>query len=324
MADSILVTGGAGFIGSHLVERLLKRGKTVFVVDDLSTGSLDNLAEVRHHESLHLIVDSILNHPMMNDTVGQVEQVVHLAAAVGVRKIIESPVETITTNVRGTEIVLDCCHEHGTPLYVASTSEIYGKGGDKLHEEHDRIMGSTTHRRWSYACTKALDEFLALAYAQEKGLPVILGRFFNTVGPRQTGEWGMVVPTFVSQALAGEPITVYGTGEQQRSFCHVEDSVRAVLGLLEAPEALGEVYNIGNERELTIRALAERVRERVGSDSEIVTVPYDEAYGEGFEDMERRQPDTAKIRGLLGWEPERSMDEIIDDVVEYYRVKVTS
>ena len=322
MAESILVTGGAGFIGSHLVERLLERGKTVFVVDDLSTGSLDNLAEIRHHPSLHLIIDSILNWPMMNDTVSQVEQVVHLAAAVGVRKIIEAPVETITTNVRGTEIVLDCCHEHGTPLYVASTSEIYGKGGDKLDEEHDRIMGSTTHRRWSYACTKALDEFLALAYHHEKGLPVILGRFFNTVGPRQTGEWGMVVPTFVTQALAGEPITVYGTGEQQRSFCHVEDSVRAVLGLLEAPEARGEVYNIGNEHEITIHALAERVRERVGSDSEIVTVPYDEAYGEGFEDMERRQPDTAKIKGLLGWEPERSMDEIIDDVVEYYRVRV--
>ena len=324
MADTILVTGGAGFIGSHLVERLLEQGKTVFVVDDLSTGSLDNLAGVRQHTSLHVIVDSILNHPMMDDTVGQVDQVVHLAAAVGVRKIIDFPVETITTNVRGTEIVLDVCHKHGTPLYIASTSEIYGKGGDRLHEEHDRVMGSTTHRRWSYACTKALDEFLALAYSHEKGLPVILGRFFNTVGPRQTGEWGMVVPTFVNQALAGEPITVYGTGEQQRSFCHVDDSVRAVLGLLDAPEALGQVYNIGNEHEITIRALAERVRERVGSSSEIVVVPYEEAYGEGFEDMERRQPDTAKIRGLLGWEPEKAMDEIIDDVVEFYRLKAAT
>ena len=216
-------------------------------------------------------------------------------------------------------VVLDCCDKHETPLYLASTSEIYGKAGDQLDEEHDRVMGSTAHRRWSYACTKALDEFLALAYHQEKGLPVILGRFFNTVGPRQSGEWGMVVPTFVTQALAGDPITVYGSGDQQRSFCHVDDTVRAVLGLLDAPDAVGEAFNIGNEQEITIMELAELVKDRVGSASEIVVVPYHEAYGEGFEDMERRQPDIGKIRGLLGWEPEKSIDRIIDDVVAYYR-----
>ena len=319
MADSILVTGGAGFIRSHIVEQLLADGKKVFIVDDLSTGRLDNLAAVREHPDLHLIIDSITNWPMMNDTVEQVDQVIHLAAAVGVKKIIEEPVETITTNVRGTEIVLDCCHKHGKPLYAASTSEIYGKAGVGLHEEHDRIMGSTTHRRWAYACTKVLDEFLALAYHHDKGLPVVIGRFFNTVGPRQTGTWGMVLPTFVTQALEGEPITVYGTGEQMRSFCHVNDSIRGVLGLMDTEAAIGEVYNIGNEHEITIMELAERVKEKAGSNSEIVTVSYEEAYGEGFEDMERRQPDTGKIRGLLGWETEHTMDDIIDDVIRYYR-----
>ena len=217
----ILVTGGSGFIGSHLVERLLDRGDEVYVVDDLSTGRLDNLSAVRQHSDLHLNVDTILNHPMMDETVAKCDQVIHLAAAVGVRKIIERPVETITTNVRGTEIILDCCHRHEVPLFLASTSEIYGKAGRKLHEEHDRIMGSSTHRRWAYACTKVLDEFLALAYHHEKGLPVIIARFFNTVGPRQAGQWGMVLPNFVASAIRGDAIQVFGTGEQLRSFCHV-------------------------------------------------------------------------------------------------------
>ena len=319
-----LVTGGAGFIGSHLVERLLARGDDVYVVDDLSTGTLSNLDAVRHHERLHLNVDSIMNWPMMNETVAKVDQVVHLAAAVGVRKIIEKPVETITTNVRGTEIVLDCCDRQGKPLFVASTSEIYGKAGEKLHEENDRVMGSTSHRRWAYACTKTLDEFLALAYYHERGLPVILGRFFNTVGPRQSGEWGMVLPNFVGRALRGEPIQVFGDGRQRRCFCLVHDTVRAVMGLMTHEKSWGLAFNIGAEEEITMLGLAERVKERVGSASPVELIPYAEAYGEGFEDMERRQPDITRIHSLLGWRPEHTLDQIIDATAEYMRAAVSA
>jgi len=315
----VLVTGGAGFIGSHLVERLLERGDEVWVVDDLSTGSLANLDVVRHHPRLHVTVDSIMNWPMMDETVAKVDQVVHLAAAVGVRKVIEKPVETITTNVRGTEIVLDCCDRHGTPLLIASTSEIYGKAGEKLREDNDRVMGSTTHRRWAYACTKALDEFLALAYHHERGLPVILGRFFNTVGPRQTGQWGMVLPNFVGEALRGAPIKVFGDGRQRRCFCLVHDTVRAVIGLLGCERAWGHPFNIGSEQEITMLDLARRVKERTHSTSPIEMVPYHVAYGEGFEDMERRQPDTTKIRELIGWRAEHPLDEIIDVTADYMR-----
>ena len=315
----ILVTGGSGFIGSHLVERLLDRGDEVFVVDDLSTGRLDNLSAVRHHSDLHLNVDTILNHPMMDETVAKCDQVIHLAAAVGVRKIMERPVETITTNVRGTEIILDCCDRHGVPLFLASTSEIYGKAGKDLHEEHDRVMGSSTHRRWAYACTKVLDEFLALAYHHEKGLPVIIGRFFNTVGPRQAGQWGMVLPNFVASAIRGDAIKVFGTGEQLRSFCHVQDTIRAVEGLVGCDEAWGQVFNIGHEHETTIRALAERVKELAGSESAIELVSYEEAYGEGFEDMERRQPNTTRIRELIGWVPENDLDTIVQSTVDHTR-----
>ena len=315
----ILVTGGSGFIGSHLVERLLDRGDEVFVVDDLSTGRLDNLSAVRQHSDLHLNDDTILNHPMMDETVAKCDQVIHLAAAVGVRKIMERPVETITTNVRGTEIILDCCDRHGVPLFLASTSEIYGKAGKDLHEEHDRVMGSSTHRRWAYACTKVLDEFLALAYHHEKGLPVIIGRFFNTVGPRQAGQWGMVLPNFVASAIRGDAIKVFGTGEQLRSFCHVQDTIRAVEGLVGCDEAWGQVFNIGHEHETTIRALAERVKELAGSESAIELVSYEEAYGEGFEDMERRQPNTARIRELIGWVPENDLDTIVQSTVDHTR-----
>ena len=324
MAQSILVTGGAGFIGSHLVERLLDRGDVVYVVDDLSTGSLANLKAVRGHSNLHLIVDTIMNYPMMNETIGQVDQVIHLAAAVGVRKILDEPVETITTKVRGTEIVLDCCHEHGTRLFVASTSEIYGKTGDQLHEAHERVLGPTSLRRWAYACTKTLDESLALAYHEDKGLAVVVGGFFNTVGPRQSGHWGMVVPSFARQALEGEAITVYGSGRQRRCFLHVQDCVDAVLGLVSEPEAVGQVFNIGHEEEITIRALAEMVKERAGSDSEVRLIPYKDAYGEGFEDMDRRQPDTTKLRTLLGWEPSRSVEATVDEFLAYHREVVTA
>ncbi len=321
MPRTTLVTGGAGFIGSHLVESLLRQGEDVFVLDDLSTGRIDNLAAVRTHPRLHVIVDSIMNWPVMHDVAASVDRVIHLAAAVGVRKIMDEPVATITTNVRGTEIVLDICHRMNLPLFVASTSEIYGKAGVALHEDHDRIMGSTTLRRWAYACTKALDEFLALAYHQERELPVVIGRFFNTVGPRQRGRWGMVLPTFVGQALKGEPVTVYGTGQQRRSFIHVADAVRAVEGLMEKEEALGQVFNIGREEELSILGLAERVIERTGSSSPIRLVQYAEAYGEGFEDMERRQPDTEKLGRLMDWSPERGVDEMIDQVAEDLRTR---
>jgi len=319
MSEPVLVTGGAGFIGSHLVERLLGEGREVYVVDDLSTGRLDNLRAVRSHPRLHVTVDSVLNFPMLNTVMGRVREVVHLAAVVGVKRVLEEPVTTITTNVRGTEIILDLCNRHHTKLFIASTSEIYGKGGEQLHEDHDRVMGSVRNWRWAYACTKEMDEFLSVAYHEERGLPVIIGRLFNTVGPRQTGQWGMVLPTFVRQALADEPITVFGDGLQRRCFCHVQDTVDAIVRLMGAESAIGDIFNIGVEEEITMLDLADRVKRRVGSSSEVTLVPYEVAYGGGFEDMERRQPAIDKIHAAVGWKPTRSLDNIIDESIDYHK-----
>ena len=319
MKDPVLVTGGAGFIGSHLVERLLDQGRHVWVVDDLSTGRIENLDAVRHDPRLHLIVDSILHYPILSEVMARVKEVVHLAAVVGVKRVLEEPVTTITTNVRGTEIILDLCNKYRAKLFVASTSEIYGKGGEKLNEDHDRVMGSVRNWRWSYACTKEMDEFLSVAYQEERGLPVIIGRLFNVVGPRQTGDYGMVLPTFVRQALSDLPITVYGDGTQRRCFCHVADVVDAIERLMAAEHAVGGIFNIGVEDEITMLDLARKVKERVGSASEIQLIPYQVAYGGGFEDMERRQPDIGRIRDAVGWQPTRSLDDIIDETIAFHR-----
>ena len=317
--DPVLVTGGAGFIGSHLVERLLRDGRHVWVVDDLSTGRMENLAAVRDDPNLHLIVDSILNYPMLSEIMARVREVIHLAAVVGVKRVLEEPVTTITTNVRGTEIMLDLCNKYRTKVFVASTSEIYGKGGDKLDEDHDRIMGSVRNWRWAYACTKEMDEFLSVAYHAERGVPVVIGRLFNIVGPRQTGQYGMVLPTFVRQALNGEPLTVHGDGSQRRCFCHVTDTVDAILRLMSSDAAVGGIFNIGVEEEISMLDLAHKINARCGSRSEIRLVPYEQAYGVGFEDMERRQPDISRIVATVGWRPTRSLDAIIDETVEYHR-----
>jgi len=319
MPEPVLVTGGAGFIGSHVVERLLGEDRHVYVLDDLSTGRLDNLCAVQSHPKLHVIVDSVLNYPMLDEVIARVREVVHLAAVVGVKRVLEQPVATITTNVRGTEIMLDLCNRHRTKLFIASTSEIYGKGGEQLDEDHDRVMGSVRNWRWAYACTKEMDEFLAIAYHAEHGLPIIIGRLFNIVGPRQTGEYGMVLPTLVGQVLAGEDLTVYGDGEQRRCFCHVEDTVDAIVGLMECDAAVGDIFNIGVEEEITIRALAEKVIERTASPSQVRLIPYQDAYGIGFEDMDCRQPDIAKIQRVAGWRPSHSLDDIIDETIAYHR-----
>ena len=316
----ILITGGAGFIGSHLAEALLESGHEVFVLDDLSTGCIDNIAHLKGHARFHYTIDSVFNESLVAELVDRAAVIFHLAAAVGVRLIVQEPVHTIETNVHGTEVILRHASKKKKLVFIASTSEVYGKSIDvPFRETADLVLGATTRHRWAYACSKALDEFLALAHWKERQLPVVIVRFFNTVGPRQTGQYGMVVPTFVRQALAGEPITVFGDGTQSRSFTYVGDVVGALLKLMVEPKAIGEVFNIGNIEEVTMHQLAERVKAITGSASPIVTIPYEEAYEAGFEDMPRRVPELSKIHALIGYQPAVGLDEIIRRVVASQR-----
>jgi len=315
-----LITGGAGFIGSHLAEALLAAGHQVFVIDNLSTGSIQNIEPLKAHAAFKYVVGDITNEPLLAELVDDCDVVFHLAAAVGVKLIVEEPVRTIETNVHGTEVVLKHANKKKKLVIFASTSEVYGKSTDvPFHEDADLVLGPTPKHRWAYACSKAIDEFLALAYWKERKLPVVIVRFFNTVGPRQTGRYGMVIPNFVRQALAGQPITVHGDGSQTRSFCHVRDVVGALLRLMDEPRAVGEVFNVGNSQEISIMALAERVRALTASRSPIVTIPYDQAYESGFEDMPRRVPDLTKIHGLVGYEPRTDLDAILADVIDDFR-----
>lgn len=316
----VLITGGAGFIGSHLAEALLDRGDEVFVLDNLSTGSIDNIQHLKAHPRFHYTIDTVTNEPLLAEMIDRCEIVVHLAAAVGVKLIVEAPVHTIETNVHGTEVVLKLANKKKKLVLIASTSEVYGKSADvPFTEDADLVLGPTVKHRWAYACSKMIDEFLALAYWKERKLPVIIVRLFNTVGPRQTGQYGMVIPTFVRQALAGHPITVHGDGTQSRSFTYVGDVVRAMVALMNEPAAVGQVFNIGHGQEISIDALAARIKTLTGSESPIVRVPYEQAYEAGFEDMPRRVPDISKIRALVGYEPAVELDETLTRVIDFFR-----
>lgn len=319
---SSLITGGAGFIGSHLAEELLNRGEEVYMIDDLSTGSIENIDHIKHRAGFHCIIDTIYNEAVLAELIDRCDVVYHLAAAVGVKLIVESPVHTIETNVHGTEAVLRHATKKKKHVIIASTSEVYGKSNRvPFREDADLVLGPTTKGRWSYACSKAMDEFLALAYYREKKLPTTICRFFNTVGPRQTGRYGMVIPTFVSQALTGQPITVYGDGRQSRCFTSVRDVIRTLVTLVNHPKSVGQVFNIGSSQEISIADLANMVREFTDSSSEIVYIPYDEAYEEGFEDMPRRVPDISKIKSLVGFEPTLDLAGILKEIVEDYQMK---
>lgn len=315
-----LVTGGAGFVGSHLVERLLAAGETVTVVDDLSTGAIKNLDACRAHPHLIVNIGSIMDVPLMTELIDRADRVWHLAAAVGVRLIVEQPVHTIETNIRGTEIVLSLAARKNRQLLITSTSEVYGKSARvPFAEGDDLVFGSTTRPRWAYACSKAIDEFLALAYFAERQMPVVIARLFNTVGPRQTGQYGMVLPRFVRQALDGLPMTVYGDGTQSRAFADVSDVITGLTGLMNEPSAAGSVFNVGNDFEISIADLAAKINEKCGGGSRIEFVSFEDAYNENFEDMVRRVPDLSKIKGLTGYVPTLGIDEIIDRVIKWTR-----
>ena len=319
----VFITGGAGFIGSHLALHLIERGDHVSVLDDLSTGEMSNLDLLVGHKHFEHRIGSVIDAPLVSEMVDRADVTVHLAAAVGVRLIVERPVHTIETNVHGTEVVLHAAAKKQKPVLIASTSEVYGKSAKiPFREDDDLVLGATTHSRWAYACSKALDEWLALAYFREKKVPVILCRFFNTVGPRQTGRYGMVLPNFTAQALRNEPMTVFGSGEQSRCFGHVRDAIESISRLIRTPAAYGQVFNVGADREVTIRGLAEMVRDRAQSKSEIVLIPYEQAYAEGFEDMHRRVPDCAKLERAIGFKPRTPLEQIVDDVIADQRSKL--
>src|SRR5437773_3804261 len=318
----VLITGGAGFIGSHLAEALLSRGDEVLILDDLSTGSSENIRHLKNMPKLNYWIDSVMNKALLAELVDESDLVVHLAAAVGVRLIVESPVRTIETNIKGTELVLEAARKKKKKVFIASTSEVYGKSTHfPFHEDDDLVLGSTDQGRWSYAASKALDEFLALSYWKEKKLPVIVARLFNTVGPRQTGRYGMVLPNFVKSALDNTTISIYGSGKQSRCFCDVRDTVEGLIRLMDTDRSIGEVINIGNTEEITIEALAQRVKERTGSSSPIEYVPYDQAYEPGFEDMMRRVHSVDKLQALTGFRPRTSLNEIIDRVATFFQQK---
>jgi UDP-glucose 4-epimerase len=317
-ARKALVTGGAGFIGSHLTELLLADGWDVYALDDLSTGARENVAHLQDDPRFHLVVDSVLSHTVVNELVNKVDVVYHLAAAVGPRLIVERPVHTIVTNLDGTENVLDHCARFGKRVLVASTSEVYGdhRTPDPLREDSRRVYGPTTQKRWLYADSKAMDEYLALAYRQERDLDFVIARLFNTVGPRQSGQYGMVVARFAQAAVAGAPLEIHGDGSQTRTFCHVQDTIRALKGLMDADSTAGEIFNVGSRNWISVLELARRVLELTGSKSELVYVPYDQVYGLGIDDMLHRVPAIEKIKGAIGWEPRFDLDRILQDVIE--------